>query len=205
MLRFLISKPRSVRSFHSSYIAWAKTPFKLADIGEGISEVELIQWFVKPGDKVEEFSKICEVQSDKAAVEITSRYEGTIMKLHHEVGAIAKVGSVLVDIETQNEAESTDTEDALKPAVEKPKEVSVNDKPGKVQESLTSKKVLSFATPAVRRIAKENSINIVEVQGSGPKGRVLKGDILGHIQNGNNKTSRNDHFNKNLLVQRLSK
>lgn len=42
----------------------------LADIGEGITECQLIEWFIKPGDRVEQFSKICEVQSDKASVEV---------------------------------------------------------------------------------------------------------------------------------------
>ena len=59
----------------------APTPFKLADIGEGISEVEITEWFVKEGDKVEEFDRLCEVQSDKATVEITSPHECTIASL----------------------------------------------------------------------------------------------------------------------------
>ncbi|CAG8466468.1 19245_t:CDS:2, partial [Racocetra fulgida] len=52
-----------------------------------------------------EFEKICEVQSDKASVEITSRYSGTIKELHYEVGEMAKVGKPIVDIETESASE----------------------------------------------------------------------------------------------------
>ncbi len=50
-----------------------------------------MQWFVKKGDKIKAFDKICEVQSDKATVEITSRYDGVITDIHHAVGDIVKV------------------------------------------------------------------------------------------------------------------
>jgi len=66
-------------------------PFKLADIGEGITEVELMQWFVKEGDAVKSFDRLCEVQSDKATVEITSRYDGEIVKIYHNIGEVVKV------------------------------------------------------------------------------------------------------------------
>lgn len=58
------------RWFHLTSRRRAVTPYMLADIGEGITECQLIEWFIKPGDRVEQFSKICEVQSDKASVEV---------------------------------------------------------------------------------------------------------------------------------------
>lgn len=70
-------------------------PFFLADIGEGIAEVELMNWYVKVGDVVKSFDKICEVQSDKATVEITSRYDGVITAIHYKAGEIVKVIFIL--------------------------------------------------------------------------------------------------------------
>jgi 2-oxoisovalerate dehydrogenase E2 component (dihydrolipoyl transacylase) len=81
----------SARKFHMSRSILALKPFVLADIGEGIAEVELMQWFVKQGDKIKAFDKICEVQSDKATVEITSRFDGTVATVHHKEGDIVKV------------------------------------------------------------------------------------------------------------------
>ena len=77
-------------------------PFLLADIGEGISEVELLQWYVNPGDRVSQFDRICEVQSDKATVEITSRFDGVVERLCGEVGDMMFVGKPLLFIAAEN-------------------------------------------------------------------------------------------------------
>ena len=64
------------RFFHGSSRPLKVIPFNLPDIGEGIAEVEVLAWHVKPGDRVSQFDKLLEVQSDKATVDITSRYDG---------------------------------------------------------------------------------------------------------------------------------
>ncbi|KAI8064706.1 2-oxoacid dehydrogenases acyltransferase-domain-containing protein [Gongronella butleri] len=173
-------------------------PFLLADIGEGITECEVIQWHVKPGDKVAEFDKICEVQSDKASVEITSRFAGTVVKLYHDVNAIAKVGEPLVDIETADGAvDATLPADAAAAAPEvaekAPAEPFVPASTAKAANGTASlpdaSSTASFApasgdqtlaTPAVRRLAKEQGVDLRGVRGTGKEGRILKDDVLAY-------------------------
>ena len=80
-------------------------PYNLTDIGEGIAEVEVIEWFVSEGDEVKQFDKVCEVQSDKANVEITSRYDGVVKELVYGVGDTAHVGKPLMMIEIEEVTE----------------------------------------------------------------------------------------------------
>lgn len=85
----------SVRAFHSNVISHSGNvvPFNLADIGEGIMEVEVLEWFIEEGQTINQFDKVAQVQSDKASVEITSRYDGVVKKLHYKVGDMAQVRS----------------------------------------------------------------------------------------------------------------
>ena len=147
------------RQFHYSSPRLKIIPFLLADIGEGITECEIVAWHVKPGDTVEQFSKICEVQSDKAAVEITSRYEGVIKSIKYEVGQIAKVGSALVDIDVPDDVPATVEEVAQ---VESSPKVAQVDK-SHVQIDLADKSY-TLATPSVRRLAKENNLDLKLIQ-----------------------------------------
>ncbi|XP_062991794.1 lipoamide acyltransferase component of branched-chain alpha-keto acid dehydrogenase complex, mitochondrial isoform X1 [Elgaria multicarinata webbii] len=145
--------------------------FKLSDIGEGITEVTVKEWYVKEGDVVSQFDSICEVQSDKASVTITSRYDGIIRKLHYELDEIAHVGKPLVDIETATLKDVAPEEDVVEtPAVSHEEQT---------HQEIKGHKTL--ATPAVRRLAMENNIKLSEVIGTGKDDRILKEDILNYL------------------------
>ncbi|KIV98917.1 uncharacterized protein PV09_09360 [Verruconis gallopava] len=186
------------RSFHASVLRAVVKPYYLADIGEGITECQIIQWFVQPGAKVAQFDKICEVQSDKAAVEITSRFDGVIKKLYYEADDMAKVGSPLVDIDIQGEIDEEGAK--LTEAVDEAPRINEAQASNELgSESTTSEasaasrtnghaketsssvkptgKHATLATPAVRHLTKQLNIDITDVTGTGKDGRVLKEDV----------------------------
>ncbi|XP_064476702.1 lipoamide acyltransferase component of branched-chain alpha-keto acid dehydrogenase complex, mitochondrial-like [Ornithodoros turicata] len=172
------------RSFQLCRPRWGEVvPFKLSDIGEGISEVHVKEWHVKPGDKVNQFDSICEVQSDKASVTITSRYDGIIRKLYHEVDEICKVGSPLVDIEIDGDGSSSSDDDHIQDQEVQPKTGHSGDSTAQLppaQVPTLASKVLT--TPAVRRLAMEHNINLADVRASGKDGRLLKEDVLRFLE-----------------------
>lgn len=177
------ASPFGYRSFHAARSLFAVKPFVLADIGEGIKECEVIQWFVEPGAEVEQFDLICEVQSDKASVEITSRYNGVIKTLHYEPGQMAIVGKPLVDIDILDEDVSTDKKDGT--TVTENPEVAPEPSVRSSAETSAAKNLehfKTFATPAVRRICRENNVDIHEINGTGKDGRVMKEDVLRFLE-----------------------
>jgi 2-oxoisovalerate dehydrogenase E2 component (dihydrolipoyl transacylase) len=80
--------------------------FKLPDIGEGIAEAEIVAWHVKVGDKVEEDQQLADMMTDKATVEMESPVAGIVKKLAGEVGDQIAIGSVLVEIETEQRSDA---------------------------------------------------------------------------------------------------
>ncbi len=160
-------------------------PFLLADIGEGIAEVELMKWFVKEGEQVKAFDRICEVQSDKATVEITSKYDGTVVAVHHEEGSIVNVGSALVDIATEEGIGGASATPQAILSSEKIGAPVLNNPQAKISSpSIHTPSGNVLTTPAVRKIAKENNINLNTVTGTGPRGRILKEDIINYMRHG---------------------
>ncbi|KAI6785654.1 branched-chain alpha-keto acid dehydrogenase complex [Emericellopsis cladophorae] len=188
------------RWFHESNRVMAIKAVPLADIGEGIVECEVIQWFVEPGATVEEFSPLCEVQSDKASVEITSRFPGTVKKLYYEAGDMAKVGKPFIEIDTADDAAPEAVEPATtpdegaeevevpsapappKPVEKKSPEVPQVDDPPAQTKPKVKGKCAALATPAVRHLSKELKIDIADIDGTGKDGRVLKEDIYKFVK-----------------------
>ncbi|KAL9132979.1 MAG: hypothetical protein Q9175_005848 [Cornicularia normoerica] len=176
------------RTFHASLPRTMVRPFLLSDIGEGIKEVQIIQWFVEPGARVEQFDKICEVQSDKATTEITSRFDGVIKKRHYEAEDVAQVGKPLCDIDVQSDI-SPEDEAILAPPAEqagspsdpqqpqKAAEQQQLETPEEAKDTARVEKRAALATPAVRGLLRELNVNIADVSGTGKDGRVTKDDV----------------------------
>jgi len=162
-------------------------PFPLAQTGEGIAECEIIKWFVAVGDTVEQFEPICEVQSDKANIEITSRHSGVIKSICFEPGDIAEVGATLVEIEVESDGEEHEEEasgggsGAIEAEASAAEPESTSAKPAEAAASpAAGRSGPVLASPAVRRVAREHNIDLAQVQGTGPKGRILKEDVVAH-------------------------
>ncbi len=141
--------------------------FNLPDIGEGLVEGELVKWHVKEGEVVEEHQPIAAVLTDKAEVEIPSPKAGKILKLHAKPGQKVAVHSPLVTYSDVKGGAST-----ISSSVAVENEAPAPQAP---RQARASTEVL--ATPMVRRMAKDQGIDISSINGTGPQGRVLAGDL----------------------------
>ena len=171
--------------------------FKLPDIGEGVVEGEIVSWKVAVGDAVAEDQPLVEVMTDKATVEIPSPKAGKVVSLNGGEGDVVEVGAVLVVLDLGDLAsapvEAPAPEAAPEPAKEpvkapepvKAEPVKAAPKPANGAGAATYElptarksggKVL--ATPATRRVARELGVDLAEVVGTGPSGRVTKSDVI---------------------------
>lgn len=152
------------------------TEFKFPDVGEGITEGEIVKWRVKEGDAVKEHDVIVEVETDKAIVEIPAPVSGTILKLHYKEGDTVEVGKVLVTLGTTGETklqrkESVAVVGELEEAADEEPQAKKPNLPARPPE----KQVL--AMPAVRRVAAQLSVDITKVSGTGPGGMITELDV----------------------------
>ncbi|WP_028117469.1 dihydrolipoyllysine-residue acetyltransferase [Ferrimonas senticii] len=147
--------------------------FILPDIGEGIVECELVEWLVTEGDSVEEDQPICDVMTDKALVQIPAKEAGTIHKLYYQKGQVAKVHQPLFALAVAGGATA-------------PAETvtAVAEPSAAVTSPSTPRNGKAVASPAVRRLARENDLDLSQVSGSGKNGRIYKEDVQRHLAGG---------------------
>ncbi len=146
--------------------------FKLPDIGEGLTEGEVVKWHVQEGQAVKENEPLCNVLTDKAEVEIPSPKTGKIAKLMAKPGEKVQVHAPLVIFElagSESGAAQSHSVAASGSAAVKTS-VVVADKPAEAMVS---------ATPAVRKLAKDLGVDIAAIKGTGPGGRVTEVDVRG--------------------------
>ena len=162
--------------------------FKLPDIGEGIHEGEIVKWFVKPNDEVNEDDVLAEVQNDKAVVEIPSPVKGKVLELKVEEGTVATVGQTIITFDAPgyedlqfkgDESGEAKAEEADKQETDAPAEAA---EANEQADADPNKRVI--AMPSVRKYAREKGVDIVNVSGSGKNGRVLKEDIDSFLNGG---------------------
>lgn len=164
--------------------------FKLPDIGEGIHEGEIVKWFVKPGDTVKEDDVLCEVQNDKAVVEIPSPVDGTVKEILAEEGTVSTVGDTIITIDAEGyedaaapeEAPADKTEAAPAPAKAETKAAPAVEAAAEANEDTANARVV--AMPSVRKYAREKGVAIHKVTGTGKNGRVLAEDIDRYLSGG---------------------
>jgi 2-oxoisovalerate dehydrogenase E2 component (dihydrolipoyl transacylase) len=205
---------RISHGFHSTAYWNAKKlqTFNLADIGEGITECEVIRWSVKPNATVQSFDMLCEVQSDKATVEITSPFDGVVKSLMVQEGEVAKVGSGLCQIETEeddvpeepavSDSASNSTSTPAKP--EQPATAAAERSPPPTNVGLhpldpgyvpNPKEKDVLATPSTRHFARSQGVDLTAlVPGSGKDGRIERKDVEAYLASGKMSTSESSSF-----------
>ena len=164
---------------------------KMPDIGEGIAQVELVEWFVKVGDMIAEDQVVADVMTDKATVEIPSPVSGKVLALGGQPGEVMAVGSELIRIEVEGSGNHVDVPQAKQietpaaPVAAKPEphkdvkpaayQAPANHEPAPIVARQPGDKPL--ASPAVRKRALDTGIELRYVHGSGPAGRILHEDL----------------------------
>lgn len=149
--------------------------FKLPDLGEGTVEAEIAEWMVQVGGLVKEEDPICSMLTDKAAVELSSPVSGRVVSLAGEVGDSVPVGSPLITFAIEAAAPASvagdDKQEANPSSEGAPVSVPIKERP----VLATNEKART--SPSIRQRAREAGINLNEVAGSGPAGRILKQDF----------------------------
>ncbi|MDF2548361.1 MAG: dihydrolipoamide acyltransferase [Anaerosolibacter sp.] len=159
--------------------------FKFPDIGEGIHEGKLLKWHMEVGDTIQAGDTIAEVETDKVNAELPSPYSGKVIALLAEEGGIIYVGQVLIKVDTGEVGKSQDQ--TVEPvaeenagvvgALEASSEVIPASAEGRKQEAAIPPKRKVLATPVARKMAYDLGVDLRNVTGTGPGGRVMKADI----------------------------
>lgn len=163
--------------------------FQLPELGEGVLEAELVSWLVQPGQQISQGQKLLEVITDKASVDIVSPFAGVVQQLKGDPGDMLRIGEVVL---TYSAADSKNQ--ARLPAKPPAREASpphaaqsgngtteVQPPAGEIAPvRTTSAASMPAASPAVRHMARSLGIDLAQVPGSGPGGRVLVEDLAAH-------------------------
>ena len=198
--------------------------FRLPDIGEGVAEAEIVEWYVKIGDKIEEDQTLVDVMTDKATVDITSPVSGVVVAVHGNIGDQAAVGSTLVELEVEgtgnvDQAEQVDVpetqavEPSDKEAEEEPQSELSSESSNPRKSEYRGGQVSAdryplrnpgddpLAAPATRKRAYELGIPLQFVPGTGPGGRITPDDLQSYIEQGGAGPVQSGHAKRTTVTE----
>jgi pyruvate dehydrogenase E2 component (dihydrolipoamide acetyltransferase) len=159
----------------------ARLDFKLPDIGEGVAEGEIVQWFVGAGDTVGEDDPMVEIMTDKATVTIGAPCDARVERICFEVGAIAQVGEVILTLESDAASNVEAAQRSSRPPATAVGEIR-DRLPGAALFGGDRFQAKPLATPATRRLAKDMGVDLRLVRPSGHGGRVTRDDVHGALR-----------------------
>ena len=143
--------------------------FNLPDLGEGLSEAEIVNWHVSAGDRVVADQPLVSVETDKAVVEVPSPFTGTVVTLHAKPGDIVQIGKPIADFDDAGVHEDKGTVVGSVPG----QETAAPAEPAHETPSHANVR----AMPAVRALARKMGVDLLAVDGSGPSGSITAEDV----------------------------
>lgn len=173
--------------------------FKLPELGENIETADVTKVLVKNGDKIDKDQIVLEIETDKATVEVPSEFAGTVKKVFIKDGETVKVGQIIFTFDGADASQTVEKDDLSKvesPIIEEPAQVAkAVEKIVKSEKSVLPRrediaKRIAPAAPSVRRFAREIGIDIHQVGGSGPGGRISIDNVKAFAKNINENLSK---------------
>jgi 2-oxoisovalerate dehydrogenase E2 component (dihydrolipoyl transacylase) len=165
---------------------------KMPQLGESVTEGTISKWLVSPGDTVNKYDPIAEVQTDKVNAEVPSSFTGTIKELIAEEGDTLEVGEIICSIEVEGAgsapSEESPSEEKKEAAAEKPSQAPANSSQAPANSSQAPKKETGNKarySPAVLKLSQEHDIDLNQVEGTGNGGRITRKDLKKIIESGN--------------------
>ena len=164
--------------------------FKLPELGENIESADVLNVLVKIGEMITKDQGVIEIETDKATIEVPSTVEGKVVEINIKPGEKAKVGSVILKVETlistvKTEPAPSKSSDEIPPPFQPIGGSSAGEKktePGEIDDQPPILKHSAPAAPSVRRIARELGVDIRKVAGSGPEGRISMDDVKAYVK-----------------------
>lgn len=147
--------------------------FTLPELGEGVYEAELVRWLVSPGDSVQHGQNLMEMMTDKATMEVPSPFDGKVLALHAEPGQQVKIGSIVLSFDGTRLGAELPSNGQI---AEAPSTNGIRHANGSVTKVVSVPSSVR-AAPSIRHMARRMGIDLTQIRGTGPGGRILIDDL----------------------------